>query len=325
MENKREVIVKKIDKFAFNVKNLNIIIAVMLAVFLICFTVLYNKESARLDIENQRYQSMLEDLKKYQLSTIYSNVTPNGGYVDPSKVLDTPIFKDAKDAVSKAFEKYNNYTTHEVVTSGISNTEALGVNVEVKSSGLSVKYSDGMRLERSNRIETHTNFGQNGGEEAVYFNGQKYIRYGSNIRISGDEVVADYSGNFQSVNSELNNAPVFIVNESTIEFKRSFSFVRDNNNRIIYYKATVTLDPDLSTKDCKIAVKEQGGTSTPKFSKVELSCIIDSEGTLLSYTINHVMTCSKKVIIDVTATIETETKYTILSYNQTPSVARPQI
>ena len=46
MENKRQIVAKKVDKFVFNVKHLNMIISAFLALFIVMFLVCYSKESA---------------------------------------------------------------------------------------------------------------------------------------------------------------------------------------------------------------------------------------------------------------------------------------
>lgn len=325
MENKREIIVKKIDRFAFNAKNINIIIAVLFSLFLICFFVIYSKESAQVRLEEERYQQMLAEIEKHQLNVIYSNVTERDGYVDNSRTPETPMFKDAKEAVVFAFEKLYSYNTFEIIAKGTNTSEAMGQKVTIKNSGRYARFEDGVEYELSKRLEIGSNFGQSGADEAIFKNGTRYVRYGKNIRTQGDDIIADFEGEYSKSNSKQTAIAMHIVNNETVVVKRSFSFVRDKDNKIAYYKASVMLDGELSTKTYGINVQEQGGTSYPNFSKVELSCIIDRDGNLISYQVNQTMTVVKNIIINITATVQSEITYTILSFNQKPSVVEPSV
>ena len=320
-----ESITQKVDNFIFNVRNLNIIISLLLVVFVITFSVAYSREEARVRTENESYANMLKDIEEYQLNVIYSKVSPNNGYTDSSKEYENPIFSDAKEAVLTAFNKFNTYTSYEIESNGVSNALAVGQNVEIKISSLTVKYNSRFEYEKTCRVETKTNFGQSDANEIVYKNGQKYKRDGKNVRIENDKCVADFSGSYYKIDSSVNHLTNYIINENTIQHKRSFSFVRDKNNRILYYKATVTLDPETSITEYGKVVQEQGGTSFPVFSKIQLSCIIDRDGNLVSYENTEVMTVTKQVIFNITTTVTNTMTHKILSYNTTPSTPKPSL
>lgn len=325
MDNKRQIIAKKVDKFVFNAKHLNIIISAFLALFIVMFFVCYSRQSAFIDEQNRIYQRLLDAVTEQQLYNIYSNVTPNDGYTDTSKVVEEPKFKDAKEAVIYAFNKFDNYTSFEMTSSGMNYSEAMGQNIEIKNNCTYVKYQDGLEFETACSYETKTSFGQSSAEQNVYFNGERYRRGGSNVRLSNGNAVADFSGGFSKSGSNLQHIPFHIVNSQTVKFKTSFSFVRDKNNKILYYKASVSLDPQLSTTYYGQNVQEQGGTSYPIFSKVELSCVIDRDGNLLSFEFDDTMMVTKKVLISVDATVNSQVVYTLVSHDVTPSIARPQI
>lgn len=325
MDNKRQIIAKKVDKFVFNAKHLNIIISAFLALFVIMFFVCYSRQSAYIDAQNQKYQKLLDEISEYQLNVIYSNVSPNDGYVDTSKEVEEPMFRDAKEAVVYAFDKLNNYKSYEIVSGGMNYSEAVSQKIEIRNDCRYIKYEDGLELEIACSYETKTNFGQSAGEQNVYVNGGKYQRSGSNVRLENGKATADFSGSFSKTNSPLQHIPHHVVNNQTVRFKNSFSFVRDKNNKIVYYKASVSLDPELSTIYYGQNVKEQGGTSFPVYSKVILSCIIDRDGNLLSYEIDEIMKVTKKVLIDIDATVDSQIIYTLVSHDTTPSVPRPQI
>ena len=71
---------------------------------------------------------------------------------------------------------------------------------------------------------------------------------GNNIRKSGDKYIADYSGNFKKVNSEVTSYAFYDVNKDTAIYSKSFAFVRNKDGSIAYYKATVLLDSQKATK-----------------------------------------------------------------------------
>ena len=323
MEDKRKMIFKKLDNFIFNSRNLNIITAVVLAVFILSYTVIFSMKSSYQRYENERYERMLSEIEKNQLNIIYSNVSEYSGNSTSSGEIEYPIFKNAKEAVATAFEKYYNYKTYEMKGNGVSNAEAVGQHVEVKNTSLSVKYANGEEYERSCRLETKTNFGQTAASETIYKNGKKYTRQGSDVRTQGDECVANFSGEFKQVDSSITKMTTLLINNDTIQFQRSFSFVRDKNNKILYYKATVTVDPELSTKEYGQTIMEEGGTSFPIFSKIEVSCIIDRDGHLVSWETTEVMKVSKRIIFDITTSITNVINHILLSHDETPSTQMP--
>ena len=324
MINKRKIF-RNLDNFIFNSKNLNIVIAVLLSIFMVTFTIVCAKEDARLRSENEVYSNMLKSIEEYQLNVIYSNVSPNSGYVDSSKEYEKPIFSDAKEAVLTAFNNLYNYSSYEIVGNGISYAEAVGQNVEVKNTSLSIRYSDGREFERSCRVETKTSFGQTEASECVYQNKQKYKRMGSNVHVSNDECVATFGGSFSKVQTSVPYMTTYIINENTIQHKRSFSFVRDKNNKIMYYKATVTLDTEEAIKDYGQNIMEEGGTSYPVFSKIELACIVDRDGHLVSYTATETMTVSKRIVFNITTSITNITTRVVISHDSTPSMPCPSV
>ncbi len=325
MENKKDIIVRKIDTFIFNVKNLNIIISIMLSIFLITLGVVYSKRYTQYQLENKNYEAMIKEANEHQMNVIYTNISPNSGVVDKSKSSEDPIFKDAKEAVVTAFSNFNNYSSYEIESVGISNAVALGQNVEMRINSYAAKYGDGLEYARNVRVETKTSFGQSGASEIVCVDGKKYMRDGNNIRIENNNCVADFNSNYHQVNTQIPKIADYIINNETVKLKRAFSFVRDQNNKILYYKATVTLDPELSTTENAINIMEQGGTEKPIYTQVEISCVIDRDGNLISYEVTETLQLTKKIVFNVTATTITTIKYTILSYNTTPSHPRPNI
>ena len=72
MENKRELIVKKIEKYGFNVKILNIIIAVAVAIFTITFFIVYSNKKAEINMESQQYANMMRKIEQEQLDNIFA-------------------------------------------------------------------------------------------------------------------------------------------------------------------------------------------------------------------------------------------------------------
>ncbi|MBO7508032.1 MAG: hypothetical protein J6T39_00105, partial [Clostridia bacterium] len=152
---------------------------------------------------------------------------------------------------------------------------------------------------------------------------EKYKRDGTNIRKSGDRYIADFSGSFYKVNSQVNSYAYYVVNSSTAVYSKSFSFVRNPDGSIAYYKATVLLDSQKATTNYAKEIEEQGGTSYPNISYLEIACIIDRNGDMLSYNSQETMTTTKTIVVNITATINNDFTYVFLSHNQTPELARP--
>ena len=323
MENRKDLIVNKLDSFIFNSKNLNIITAVLLAVFVFSYAILFSVKLSNDSAENARYERMLQEIEKNQLNVIYANVSENSGNSASSQEIEYPIFKNAKEAVATAFANYYNYQAYEMKGNGTSYAVAVGQHVEVRNTSLSVRYANGVEYERSCRVETKTNFGQTAASETIYKNGKKYTRSGSDVKVEGDDCVASFSGEFQEKSTSVPKMTTLIVNEDTIQFQRSFSFVRDKNNKIKYYKATVTVDPELSVKEYGQTIKEEGGTSFPIFSKIELACIIDKDGHLVSWETTEVMTVSKTIVVPITTSITNVINHILLSHDVTPTTPMP--
>ena len=324
MENKREVISQKIEKYGFNIKTLNIVIAVLVAMFTIGFFVIYSNKKAELNLKSEQYSAMLKQIEQNQLNSIFTNVTPNDGTIDPSKVAEDPIFRNGKEAVVFAFDKFYSYTNYETECTGITHAKAVGVDVEVLFTTKSAKWTDGMEYDQSIRIETKTNFGQSGADEIVYLNG-KYLRTGKNLKNNNGTLSADFSGEYKKVESKLTKRPIYLINNQTVLYSKAFSFIRDKDNKIMYYTATIMIDGNAAGKDYGIATQEQGGTSFPKFKEVEISCNIDRNGNLINYTTIEKYEVSKKVVVDVTTTLTNEYITVIKSFNKTPTIPKPQI
>ena len=322
MDNKREIIVKKIEKYGFNVKVLNTVIAIMVAIFTITFFVVYSKEKARYDLEASSYTARLKQIEQEQLNSIFGNVTPNNGTIN-KKEAEQPMFKNAKEAVVFAFNKFNNYTTYETETKGFSVAEVVGQHVEVMLQTKSCKWDDGLEYEQNMMYETKTDFGQSKATECLYLNG-KYERTGKNLRNENGTLVAEFSGTYKKVESALTEKPRLIINSQTVLQNVSFSFVRDKNNQILYYTACVRLDTEETVKNYGQSIKEQGGTSFPIFSELEITCNIDRDGNLINYSSHEKMTLSKNIVIIGAVTTTTTSDYitVIKSYNQQPSIPK---
>lgn len=325
VENKREELVQKIDKFAFNINNINKIIAVMTALFIVFGVIFYCKRNNELNYENDVYENMLREIEAHQLNVIYTNVTPNSGQVDSSKIKEDPIFQNAKEATIFAFNKLYNSTSYEIVGSGRTNAEAAGQNVELVMSFTNIRYATGTEFDEIVRKETQTNFGQTDATQSIYKNGRKYQRNGTNIRKSGDSWIADFSGDFQDRTQSITRHPWYIINDQTISMNKFFSFTRDKNGQIAYYKATTILDPKTSVVDYARSIKEEGGTTLPVFSFVEMACIIDRDGNLLSFSMVEEMTLTKHIVVDISTTTTNRTTSVIISTNQNPSLPEIQI
>ena len=320
MENKREIIVKKIEKYGFNVRILNIAIAIMVAIFTITFFIVYSKEKAEYDLQNSSISARLKEIEQNQLNTIFSNVTPNNGSVN-KKEVEQPMFKNAKEAVLYAFDKFNSYSFLETETTGYSVAEVLGQTVKVLIQGKSARWDDGLEYEQNMMYETNSNYGQSKATESLFLNG-KFTRTGSNLRYSNGTLSADFSGPFKKANSELTKKPMLVINSQTVLQNMSFSFVRDKNNKIMYYTAGVRLDTDETVKYYGQSIKEQGGTSFPIFSQLEITCNIDRDGNLISYTGHEKMTLTKTIVAEITTTTTNDYVTVIKSYNQLPSIPK---
>ena len=313
---------KKIDSYVFNVDILNKIIAVFASIFVVCFFAFSIKINQQRMMESNTYQKMLAELEARQLNDIYNNTTNDSSSGGGKN--ETPMFKNAIEAVCFAFDKFINYSTFEIKGSGTVKSSAVGQNVEIVVDMYTAKYDDGIIYNNTVRKETKTNFGQTDATETVYTGTEKYRRLGNNIRKSGDNYIADYSGPFKKVNSEVTSFAYFVVNTETALYSKSFAFVRNKDGSIAYYKASILLDSQKATMDYAQEIKETGGTSLPNITYLELDCIIDRNGELLSYTSIETMTMKKKIVVDITATANNNFTYYFLSHNETPSVAKPQ-
>ena len=314
---------EKIDKYVFDVNILNKIIAVFAVIFVVCFFVFSAKLQNKIIQDNDAYQKMLAELEARQLIDIYNNTTDDKGSGSTITNLETPMFNNGIEAVCFAFNKFYNYSCFEIEGKGTTYSSAAGQNVEILINSYSAKYSDGIVYNQNIRKETKSNFGQTEATETIYTGTEKWTRNGTNIRKSGDKYIADFSGNFQKRNSEIVRYAFYEVNKQTALYTKSFSFVRNDDGSIAYYKATILLDAQKATTKYAKEIQEQGGTSYPNVSYLEIACIIDRNGDMKSYNVKETMTLTKTVVINITATANNEFTYIFLSQNKTPSVARP--
>ena len=105
--------------------------------------------------------------------------------------------------------------------------------------------------------------------------------------------------------------------------KRISNDVKSGN--IAYYKATVLLDVQTAVVDYAKSIQEEGGTTLPQFSYIEMACIIDRDGNMLSYTLTEKMTLIKHIVVDITTTTLNKITNIVLSTNQTPTIPEIKI
>jgi len=325
MESKREEIAKKLDKFAFNVKNIDRVIAFMVALFIVFAFVVYTRKKTDYEQRQAAYSRMLAELEEHQLNVIYANVSPNDGDSSGTYVKEKSMFENGIDAAAYAFEQLRSSKCYETEGYGFVQAEALGQHVEVEMNFKSAQYEDGTQFDENIRKETKTNFGQTEAIQLVFKNGVKYKRTGSNIRSENGAWVADFSGSFSPTGSSVTKKPVIEVRKDTIQFCKDFTFTRTSTGKIAYYKTTVLVDRVKSVVDYAKNIQEEGGTSLPQFSFIQVSCIIDGTGHLLSYTTIETMSLTKTIVVEVNTTMTTETTVFVKSYDQTPSIPYPQV
>ena len=316
---------EKIDKFAFNVSNINKIIAIMLVFFIFMCFVYGVKKNDKLNYEYYVYENMLTELKNKQLYDMYTNLEHDEGQSENTKINEKPIFNNAKQAVIAAFNKLYNYSAYEIEGSGVTNAVAVGQNVEIRINFKNVMFLDGVQLDETVRFETQTDFGQSEAAQYAYKNGQRYRRFGGNIRYSNGKYIADFGGSFSRYNSVIKSHPFYLVNSDTVTYDKIFSFTRKSNGRIAYYKATVFLNPQTAVVDYARDIQEQGGTSYPSFSTLEIACIIDPNGDLMSYSVTEKMTLTKHIVFDITTTTTNVMTSVFISHDVEPTMQKPNL
>ena len=322
MEDNRSLVVKKIDNFVFNTKILNIIAIVMAVLFVFSFVFFGVKLEQRDQYYREIYAKMEQNIYNYNISLINNGVSSDGASSQPQQ---KEIFSSAKEAVCTAFDGLYKSKSFEISASGTSISSAVGQDVEILTGMLINRYDDGSEFQQTIKLETKTNFGQSSAQQYVYKNGKCHENDGSNIKNSSGTLSADFKNNFKEVQTQLKGVPMYLVTKSTVVKENYFTVKRTITGKIECYYASVLLSTYSSVKDYAIGIKEQGGTSLPEFSKIELNCVIDAEGNLVAYSVNEDCKLVKKVVFDITATVNNQIDYIVLSRNKTPKLTIPNV
>ena len=319
---KKESIGKRFDRFVTNIKFVNYLIFVLLISFVVVFAYLLanfmeNDRRNQLASSNQKEQDYW-----YTQSQIISSGTD---IVVPEFESETPLFANGKQAVISAFNSLINSTCYELETGGVSYANAVGTNRTITVQGACYKFADGLQFDRNFRKDDASIANQDLAVEMVYFKDKKYQREGRLI-VQNGKLSGEFSSEFYVVNSQIKSHPFYVINYDTIKRCTEFS-ISKSGGKIYSYDVKIELDTTSAVKYYAQEVKEEGGTSIPRFDYINLTCKIDAKGNLIRYDVVEEMNADKSVPVlgNVTAHTKNVMYAKVVSVNKTPNINRPMI
>ncbi len=296
---------------------------ICLVAYVFAFCSVFVSTSNKFNAYESKYNQMMQEVGDFNSNVRNDNTT--------NIKTENPLFADAKSAISYAFEKFNSYTSYEMTFEGQVNAGSLGVIATVLTEGHQVLYEDKSvytetkQYEKSNSLGI--DLGQSKASSYYYKNGQIYSKETESIRYENGHIVSSYSSNFKAMSS--GNCYFYTINSSTIT-KSTFFTVNHNayTGKVESYSASAKLNVVSAVKDYDKQMMYEGDlTSCPKFSSIEVHCIIDRNGNLVAMTIEQSYTASVTVPVLGNTGYSSNDKFTyyLKSFNTTPSIEQPQI
>lgn len=211
---------------------------------------------------------------------------------------ETPLFSDAKTAVSSAYAKImdsESYELYAICDLNLTIT-AVGINIPIimKMNQTMAKYPSGHHFTEAKRYETGGSHGQNMATKRVYKNGKCYktVSYDISYNASTQTISANYTAPYAyDYDGEY---ATYVINPSTIKSELYFK-VNYNvyTGKIESYSASVALNPLKAVEEYgKLSQYESDFVAPAKYSKLEFHCIIDTAGNLVSATIYEKFTAT---------------------------------
>lgn len=309
-------------KILTNEKYYYTLVFICVAAYVFSFLGNFYSINNKLNAYEELYASLIASSKEFNNNLFEENNSNNN---NNNTQLDQPLFDDAIAAINYAYN-FTLSNPYDIKVEGMVTATTMGLTVNVKVQGTQIYYENGAVLIETKRYEMNSNFGQTMSTLSYYENNDCWRKGTSSVYMNerGD-LVANYNEGFNFIDN-YGSPKQIIVNESTIAKQVYFKINRNvYTNKIESYSASVVLKPTLATKGYAEQVKEEGGLdSMPNYKTLELNCIIDAKGNLVSYNLKENYTSTMNLFGGITIECYNNSNYYITSTTN-PSIPQPVV
>ncbi len=297
----------------------------------ICYLFAFFSTYFRINGEYARYEAiyaeMLKESNDFNNNNNYNNSCNSG--IEKEK----PMFTDAKTAIDYAYNNYINSEFSEYEVIGNITAQASGITLPIYVQQIQIIYPSGAILCENRVWVEDDKFGVIDSTQRVYNNGKIYKRNAKVDKMtfnkSTGEITADYGDKEFKYEIDENFA-TFIVNKNTITRDLYFKV---NYNPYTGQVESYSASASLHTKNAvdgydKRLMREGTLAELPKFSKLEIHCVINRDGSLKSAVIKESYTSTRKVPVLGTVKYSSSDTFNIKILNLgtgKPSIQEPVI
>ena len=263
----------------------------------ICYLFAFFSTYFKVNGEYARYEAIYAEMLKESNDFNNNNNYNNSG---SNVKKETPIFTDAITAIDHAYNRYINSEFSEYEVKGVITAQASGITLPIYVEQVQIIYPSGVILSENRIWVEDDKFGVIDSTQRVYKDGKIYKRNVKSDKMTFNketgEITADYGD--KKYKFEIDeNFSTFIVNKNTIT--RDLYFKVNYNpytGEVESYSASASLNTKSAVEGYDKRLKREGTLSEiPKFSKLEIHCVIDRDGALKSAVIKESYSSTRKV------------------------------
>ena len=296
----------------------------------ICYLFAFFSTYFRVNGEYARYEAiyaeMLKESKDFNDNNKYNN---SGNKVE----RETPIFTDASTAIDYAYNNYMGAGFSEYEVTGVISAQASGITIPIYINQTQIIYSSGIILSENRVYVEDDKFNVTDATQRVYKDGKIYKRQVKGENIAYNRETNVISANYGSKKFKFETEEAFTtytINKSTITRELYFKVnYNPYNGQVESYSASASLHTRNAVSGYDNRLKREGGLAvTPKFSKLEIHCVINRDGTLKSAVIKESYSSTRNVPVLGTVNYTSEDNFNLKIVNVgtgKPSIDEPVI
>lgn len=303
----------------------NILIIISTIIYCFSFLAAFSNQTRKIAAYEQLFETLF-----YQTNEYNSNILRENNNF-PSVDQAMPIFFNAKEAVATAYENLNRAVSYEFQSFGVINITVHvpgGMQVQVFVHVNVVQFPNGNYMIETKRYEEGNANQQTKSSFKYYTPEGKYEKFTNNVTRNPDNTLtATYSKDFKFFPDNKEKRVDIVVDRSTIIKDLFFRINYDQKGEINSYSASVNLNTSTAVVNGYAEnIKLEGGCDEiPKFTKLEVNCIIDSEGNLASMRLLETYESTVTFGFPIKITCNDTFNYYFTNMNKTPSIPEPTV
>jgi hypothetical protein len=264
-------------------------------------------------------------------SQVQDEYAAGNDVVLPTTSDDIPLFSDSKTAAIYAMNKFNNYSSFEMLSDADVLMTAIGKSLMMKVQMHTIKYNSGnyyMEIERYQMTPSGLiDFGLTHGYKWYYKQGKHYEMVTKNVSKYGNDLYAyyynyRYNKKWDSLTNQIN---FYKIDNSTISSGSNFQVVyHPISNKIVQYQLTVEINPVLATRDYVKHYQEQSYIYNHVYKSLTIHMVLSNTGDIMTIRAEEEYNGEGDWKgIPYSVNFKDIFNYTLVSYNETPSVSEP--